>query len=140
MGSDMKNSMSFLELRLYSDKKEKICLKFLPYLNKHVSKWEACHSYKCPLYVYFTDYRKLLAPYLACVFPLKHPLVGEIQECFDECFDNWIEKEAWCAIIKSIKLDLYKFEEKEKEFYYNFFKWIEEALLETNIIVVDGNL
>jgi len=137
------NLSDSIELRLYADKKEKMFLEFLPLhpdsKDTDNIRWEDWHCYKYHLKIYKTDYEKLLLSYLNQLFPLKDPIDYTIQNYFDVCFDNWIGKTAWILLEKSIKKDLKLKTKEEQEFYSAFLDWIDTALEETEIIVVEGN-
>lgn len=127
--------------RLYSNKKEKICLMFHPlFITGKDPMWEDWNCYKYPMMIYMTDYQKLLIPYFEKIFPLKDPIDDTVQEYFDVCFDNWIGKSDWIKFINLIKADLDKKSESEKKFYFEVISWLETALTETDVIVVEGNL
>jgi hypothetical protein len=131
-----------MELRCNADKKEKICLLFFPCEDKGEKiTWEEWHKVE-PLVVYDTDWDLLLSHFYK-VFPITDPTnaFGEIQDSFDHCFDNWIGKNDWLRIIKSIKNNLNSIEiEKEIQFFNKFICWIEKQLDWADIIVIDSNL
>ena len=133
-----------MTFRCYSDIKEKICWTLHPCKNvgKNIT-WEQWHV-KIPLYIFVSDYEKLLWEHVTKIYPLKEPINGEIIEAFDPCFDNWIGKDDWNKIIKVIKDKLIKVNNHlprlEKEFYKNFLEWIERELEWADIIVIDSNL
>lgn len=127
-------------LRCYSDEKEIILLEFNPCRNNIDPQWEDWNYCANPLVVYSTDYNKLLLPYLNIVFPLVEPITGDIQDCFDVCFDNWIVKENWMKIIDAINRDIDSFPKNERIFYSKFCDWILSELKNVDIIVVEGNL
>lgn len=57
--------------RLYSDKKEKIYLMFLPlFITGKDPMWEDWNCYKYPMMIYMTDYERLIVPYFDKIFPL----------------------------------------------------------------------
>lgn len=101
--------------------------------------WEDWHCYQHPLEIYRSDYDKLLVPYLQEVFPLSDPLSGEIQEYFDVCFVNWIGKEAWLTFMENVNQNLENKNKQEIQYYQSLLLWMERALQETDVIVVEGN-
>lgn len=133
----------YQELRLYSKHSERLCLCFSPcYIDRDADdiSWEDWHRYKQPLMVFVTDYRKLLIPYLKSVFPVNDPTNNEVQEFFDECWDNWLGEDAWHIIIGKIESDFLNFSEDERRFYTEFIDWVKKALTATPVIVIEGNL
>lgn len=140
LGLTLIKNITPIELRLYSERRESICMEFLPCSNRIAPRWEEWHNYKFPLIVYFTDYRKLLITHLERAFPIVNPVTGHNQETFNEYFDNWIPQNAWNEIIASIKSDWAMYSKGECAFFESFLFWLNRALLETELIVVDGNL
>ena len=134
--------MKYKNLRCYSGAKEKIRLDFLPCKDIPANwKWEDWHSCEESLTVYATDYENLLLRYLKTVFPIADPTNGKIQESIDLCSFNFISRDAWKAIIESIKNDMITIaNSNEENFYKEFADWIEQQLTWADIIVVDGNL
>jgi hypothetical protein len=130
--------------RCYSNFEEKICLEFFPCKNTVANiTWEEWHSKKS-LVVFFTDYRKLLIDYICEIYPIKDITNNTTVKSFDECFDNWIEKNYWVKILEKIKIRMNansnRLSKMEKEFYNNFVEWIEKELEWADIIVVEGNM
>ena len=130
--------------RCYSDITEKICWTLHPCKNfgENIT-WEQWHT-KTPLYIFETDYNKLLWEFVAGIYPLKDPTSGAIIEAFDPCFDNWIGKDDWIKMLAAVKIKLKKSNDRpsklENEFYNNFIEWIERELEWADIIVIDSNL
>ena len=130
--------------RCYSDIKEKICWRLYPCKNHGENiTWEQWHV-KIPLYIYRTDYEKLLLDYVTGIFPLTDPTNNEIAETFYPCFDTWIGKDDWNRMLKAMKAGLKRNNNRpskqEKEFYNNFIEWVERELEWADIIVLDSNL
>ena len=94
--------------RCYSDVKEQICWTLHPCKNfgENIT-WEQWHT-KASLYIFKTDYEKLLWKCVTGVYPLKDPTNNEIVETFDPCFDNWIGKNDWNRIINEINVIIEK--------------------------------
>ncbi len=127
--------------RLYADRKEKICITFLPLKRTECHlKWEDWHCYRSVLRIDWEDYQKLFSIYFDRVFPLKNPVSGAIQEAFDPCFDNWIGKAELEQWIRDIKEDLPQKNQKEQELLEQVIGWVTCALEHTDVIVVEGNL
>ena len=129
-----------MELICYGNSKEKIRLDFLPYKNTGDNKqWDKWHPDDY-LRIYASDYVKLL-PYIEKIFPLVDPVNGEIQDYFDECYDNWISVNDWREIVASIKKDITNIENGVEILFFNkFISWIEKQMTWADIIVVEGNL
>lgn len=130
--------------RCFSDIKEKICWTLHPCTNYGEDiTWEQWHT-KMPLYIFQTDYEKLLLEFITEIYPIKDPANNKIIETFDPCFDNWIGKSDWNKILIEIKRKLQKNNNRpsklEKEFYNNFIEWVEKELEWADIIVIDSNL
>lgn len=101
--------------------------------------WEEWHCYAAPLRIYSHDYELLLV-YFNKIYPIRDAFDGSVEETFDVCFDNWIEKEDWDKIIFEIEEDIENISDVEKPFFQAFLQWLKEALENTRIIVVEGNL
>lgn len=127
-----------MQLICYSTETEKIWLKFWPCQCDENISWENWHQCSDPLTIYETDYSKLLLPYFQMVFPLADPTNGEIQESFDVCSENWIDKNAWQTIMCAIEANMTTIE-KERIFYHAFYDWIQEQLKKWDIIEIEGN-
>lgn len=132
-----------IEIRLYSPKDEMIFLLFNPVKMSSTPdwnpQWEEWHCYKNPMVVYRQDYNKLLLPYFERIYPTEDAFSGEVEECFDVCFSNWIGEKDWRQFVLEIEGDFDNFLEEEKEFYKKLINWINVALEYTSIIVVEGN-
>lgn len=129
-----------LELRCRAGREEKVLLNFEPCSSADPAMpWSAWHSYPQPISVYQTDYQKYLLPYLQMLFPMNDPISGERQEKFEVCYDNWIPGAKWRRLMGEIRDRLYLNSEEEREFYTTFLDWLERALTDTDIIVVEGN-
>ena len=128
-------------LRLYAPDNEKILLDFNPVRmsSLYSPSWEDWHCYPAPLRIYRQDYEHLIV-YFNKIFPLKDAFSGETKSYLDICFDNWIEKNDWYALIKEIQKDIPLFTDDEIRFYSKFTEWLNEALDHTDVIVVEGNL
>lgn len=133
----------YIELRLYAPKNERILLNFNPLRISDKPgwnpAWEEWHCYAEPLRIYRQDYELLLG-YFNKIYPVKDTFNGNLQTVFDVCFDNWIGKDDWLKIISEIEQDLKNIYGEKKPFFEAFVKWLREALDNTSIIVVDGNL
>ena len=129
-----------MELLCYGKPGDKIRLDFLPCKNTNgVKQWENWHP-KDSLRLYAADYIKLL-PYFEKVFPATDPASGEIQDCFDECCDNWIGVDDWKKIILAIRKDVSHINNTAEALFFNkFTSWIESQTAWADIIVVEGNL
>ncbi len=120
---------------------EKIFLKFYPCKNlgENIS-FDYIYKQDC-LTVYETDYNKLLLPFINEIFPLIDPTNNEMQENFDVCFDNWIDKDSFYNMIDDIKNEIKKITSKnEIEFYIKFIEWFETKSKSFDLIMVEGNL
>lgn len=132
-----------IKLRLYAPKTEKIVLHFNPLKicdNPDWNPtWEEWHCYAAPLLIYRQDY-ELLLDYFNKIYPTKDALNGTLHSTFDVCFDNWIGKEDWLKIIFEIEQDLENISDDKRNFLKAFLEWLREALNNTSIIVIEGNL
>lgn len=133
----------YIELRLYAPKGEKIFLDFNPLKISDKPDWnpawEEWHCYVTPLRIYQQDYEILLY-YFQKIYPIKDAFDGTLETAFDVCFSNWIGKDNWLRIIFEIEQELENISDDKKRFLMDFLKWLKEALCETSIIVVEGNL
>ena len=79
------------------------------------------------LTVFWTDYMKLLLPYLQHVHP-----------GFDACRDNRMDREQWSNLIQEMERDMgnIRFDDTAFDFYIGFAGWITKALSEHEAIVV----
>lgn len=140
--SDYKKQ-SYTELRLYAPKNEKILLDFNPLKISDEPdwnpEWEEWHCYATPLRIYKQDY-ELLLEYFDKIYPTKDAFDGSYEQTFDVCFSNWIGKDDWLKIICEIEKDIKDISDEEKPFFIAFINWIKQALNNTDIIVVEGNL
>ncbi len=134
---------SYTELRLYAPKNEKILLDFNPLKISSVPdwnpEWEEWHCYATPLRIYKQDY-ELLLEYFDKIYPTKDAFDGSDEQTFDVCFSNWIGKDDWLKIICEIEKDIENIPNEQKDFFIAFINWLRQALDNTNIIVVEGNL
>ena len=128
--------------RLYTQSGEKIHLTFLPLRPDcgNDPQWEDWNCYRSILTIGWPDCEQLLIPTLKQIFPVKDPTNGEVQEEFDLCFDNWIEKEDWERWIVLVRGNLSSMATEESIFLRSILEWIETALTYTSVIVVEGNL
>ena len=129
-----------MDLLCYGNPKEKICLAFLPCKNTEENmRREEWHSNNY-LRVYASDYERLL-PYFKKVFPLINPTNGEVQDFFDECWENWISVGDWEKIIAFMKNDISSIKNNDEILFFNqFISWIEKQIEWADIIVIEGNL
>ncbi len=128
-------------IKCYSNNKEKIFLRFYPCKNlgENIS-FDYVYKQSC-LTVYENDYNKLLLPFLNEIFPLIDPTDNEIQQTFDVCADNWIDKSSFYKIIDKIKDKLGKLTLKnEIEFYVKFIEWFEKKSKSFDLVMIEGNL
>ena len=139
---DYKNQ-EYMELRLNSPLYENIRLDFNPLKISDVSgqepSWKDWHCYRNPLRVYSPDF-DILVSYFNKVYPIIDASDNTERDSFDVCFDNWIKKDYWIKIIHNIEVDLINSSKDEQEFLNTFITWIKEALQDTSVIVVEGNL
>lgn len=141
-GDDQKQE--YRKLRLYAPKNEKIYWNFQPL--RICEKpgwnpvWDDWYCYAKPLRIYQQDYA-LLLDYFNQIYPVKDIFHGKNQYHFDVCSDNWIGKDDWNKIIAEIERDLENnISDDQKSFFVEFVKWLREALDNTTVIVVEGNL
>lgn len=78
--------------------------------------------------------------YFNKIYPAKDAFNGTLKPAFDVCFDKCIGKDDWLKIIFEIKQDLENISDDKRHFFTSFFEWLREALNNTSIIVVEGNL
>ena len=139
---DYKNQ-EYMELRLNSPLYENIRLDFNPLkisdVSGHESSWKDWYCYRNPLRVYSPDF-DILVSYFNKVYPIIDASDNTERDSFDVCFDNWIKKDYWIKIIHNIEVDLINSSKDEQEFLNTFITWIKEALQDTSVIVVEGNL
>ena len=132
----------FIELRVYADKKEKICYDFQPIRRDSAPdwnpQWEEWHSYAEPLRIYQTDFDRLVKKYIISLFPCADAFDGTLQEEFDFCFDNWLSASEYRKLITAIEADTIPPE--HRRFYEQFLSWLKEALKQTDMIVIESNL
>lgn len=140
--SDYRNQ-KYHVLRCLAPDDEKVLLDFNPLKMSDSPDWnpiwEEWHCYASPLRVYRQDY-ELLLPYFDKVFPTKDSFDGSFVRAFDVCSDNWIGKEDWIKIGSAMAEDVKNITDDRKIFMTDFIKWLNEALVYTTIIVVEGNL
>ena len=107
--------------------------------------WEQWHSAPEYLSVPFSDATRLLTPCLATAFPLPDPTNNNIQETFDLTGTNWIGKDAWRQILKSLNYDDAPADSTSRRshpqaFLKTFSDWITEQLSWADTIEVETNL
>lgn len=132
---------NFTELRLYSQLREKICYDFQPVKKNSAPdwvQWEAWHSYPNPLRIYLTDFEQLLRKYVLPLFPSQDACDGSVQQNFDPCFDNWLSVSEYHKLTDAIRKDTIPPE--QTAFYQAFLQWLETAMSESDIIVIESNL
>lgn len=133
-----------LRLWMYTDKPEKIVIRFEPLKMSDLPdwnpQWEEWHSYHIPLVIPLCDFERLLHRYFDKIYPTHDAFDGTLNESFDICFDNWIGEKDWRIIISAIRADFANFSESERGFYGDFLDWVGEALKHTRVIVAEGNL
>lgn len=134
---------TYIKLRLYAPKNERILLDFNPLRISNEPgwkpAWEEWHCYAAPLRIYMQDY-ELLLDYFNKIYPIKNAYNGTLESVFDVCSDNWIVKDDWLKLISTIEQDLDTISSDKKPFFTAFLEWLKEALDNTPIIVVEGNL
>ena len=134
---------SFRVLRLYAPENEKILLDFQPLRKSAAPDWnpmpEDWSCYREPLRIYQQDYA-LLLPYFARIYPTADAFDGTPEPAFDPCFFNWIGKPDWVRMMQLIEKGMQAHPESEQAFFCAFLDWLHEALQDTDIIVVTGNL
>ena len=133
---------NFKELRLYSEPREKIYYDFQP-VKKHFvpdwnPQWEEWHSYPNPLRIYLTDFERLLRKYVLLLFPSQDACDGSLQQNFDPCFDNWLSVSEFHKLMDAVRKDTIPPE--QNAFYQAFLQWLEQAVSESDIIVIESNL
>jgi len=132
----------FIELRVYADKTEKICYEFQPIRRDSAPdwnpQWEEWHSYAEPLRIYQTDFDRLVKKYIISLFPCADAFDGTLQEEFDFCFDNWLSASEYQKLIKKIEEDTVPAE--QEAFYRELTEWLDKALTQTDMIVIESNL
>ncbi len=144
LSDKLADAQQVIELKLYAEPSEKICLTFNP-LKMNTKPdwnpaWEEWHCCREPLRIYLADYERLLKKYFDMAYPTKDAFDGTEEKVFDLCFDNWFGRTDWQIIISGIEADLDMQPEDIKKFYCVFLKWIKNVLENTEIIVVEGNL
>ena len=134
---------AYVELRLNALKSEKIFLEFQPLKIFDAPAWnpmwEDWHCYRSPLRIYKQDYEQPIV-YFNKIYPTKEAFHGISEQSFDVCFYNWIGEVDWLKIILEIEQNLDHISDRERPFFMDFLNWLKEALKDTSIIVVEGNL
>ena len=133
---------NFTELRLYSAPHEKIYYDFQPVKKLSVPdwnpQWDDWHSYPNPLRIYLTDFEQLLRKYVLLLFPSQDACDGSVQQNFDPCFDNWLSVAEFHKLTDTLRKDTIPPE--QTAFYQAFLQWLETAMSESDIIVIESNL
>ena len=133
---------AYVTLRMSAPESEVIWLDFQPL--KMSCKpgwdpmWEEWHCYYTPLRIYKQDY-KILLDYFGKIYPIHDAFSGTLDLAFDVCFSNWIGKSDWLRIIEEIERDLVRVDDRKRVFLTDFLAWLQNALADTSVIVVEGN-
>ena len=130
------------DVRLYSADSEKVFLEFKPARmpeNKEMQ-WTDWNCYDS-VFVYRTDYEKLLVPTLDKLFPLDDPDPNGwgTQECLDVCSLNWLGADNWkefISLLEKLRPTLVK---EEQMFIDTLLPMFKGFLDKSDIICIEGN-
>ena len=130
------------DVRLYSADSEKIFLEFKPARmpDDGNMQWEDWNCYDS-VFVYKTDYDRLLVPTLKKLFPLEDPDPNGFgtQEYFDVCFDNWFGADSWKEFITLLEQLIPALTAEEQMFIRTLLPMFKGFLDISSIICVEGN-
>lgn len=130
------------DVRLYSADSEKIFLEFKPARmpDDGNMQWEDWNCYDS-VFVYKTDYDRLLVPTLKKLFPLEDPDPNGFgtQEYFDVCFENWFGADSWKEFITLLEQLIPALTAEEQMFIRTLLPMFKGFLDISSIICVEGN-
>lgn len=133
---------TYVTLRLNAPESEIIRLDFQPLKMSRKPEWnpmwEEWHCYRAPLRIYKQDY-EILLDYFGRIYPIQDAFNGTLEPVFDVCFSNWIGKSDWLRIMGEIERDLDCVNDSKRSFLTGFLAWVKTALIDTSVIVVEGN-
>ena len=130
------------DVRLYSADSEKIFLEFKPARmpDDGNMQWEDWNCYDS-VFVYKTDYDRLLVPTLKKLFPLEDPDPNGWgkQEYFDVCSPNWLGADSWKEFITLLEQLIPALTAEEQMFIRTLLPMFKGFLDISSIICVEGN-
>ncbi|MBQ2581129.1 MAG: hypothetical protein II574_05825 [Ruminococcus sp.] len=131
------------DVRLYSADSEKIFLEFKPVREQNGKElqWVDWNCYDS-VFVYQTDYNKLLVPALEKLFPLQDPdpLGWGMQDCFDATSMNWLGADKWNEYISALEQSRETLNKEEQMFIDTLLPMFRSFTEKSGIICVEGNL
>ncbi len=117
-------------------KSEQIGFIFFP--AKYSDDWDKIDK-NAYMFIGFSDFKYTLLEHVESAYPLIEPETNQVNESFEVCYTNCINKEAWKKIISRIQ-KIESSDEALKEFLNNFCSWILENLKSADEIVVRGTI
>lgn len=102
--------------------------------------WEDWNCYDS-LFIYWTDYERLLVPELEKLFPLEDPDPNGwgTQEYFDVCSLNWLGADKWKEFISALEKKYPTLTCEEKLFMDEIIPIMRGFLDVSDIICIEGN-
>ena len=133
------------DIRLYSGDKELINLEFKPVHmyppengKMHWEDW----NYYGSIYIYKSDYEKLLLPAILPLFPVEDPDLNGFgtQEYFDLTSFNFFGKKDWQRLIANLTEYMEMADEAENEFYRCVISFLTDFMAVSDWFCIEGNL
>ena len=103
--------------------------------------WEDWNYYDS-IYIYKSDYEKLLLPAILPLFPVEDPDPNGFgtQEYFDLTSFNFFGKKDWQRLIANLTECMEKADEAENEFYRYVISFLTDFMAVSDWFCIEGNL